>query len=60
MSGDDHFIRPDNDEYRCPHCGKGLYNGYGFVGGGIGPYTFCEDCGVIDTFLDPEMTDEKA
>ncbi len=26
---------------RCPKCGGDIEVGYGFMGGGIGPYAFC-------------------
>ena len=35
-------------EARCPICGgANLTFGYGFAGGGLGPYTICLDCDCI-------------
>jgi hypothetical protein len=51
MSSDDQ--QPDNDMDKCPHCGKDLEYGYGLAGGGIGPYAYCEEHGVIRKEQDP-------
>lgn len=29
---------------RCPHCGGELETGFGFAGGGFGPYQYCAAC----------------
>lgn len=31
---------------RCK-CGGTLTHGYGFAGGGLGPYAICEECGTF-------------
>lgn len=40
---------PEFDEsLSCPHCGSNdKHTGYGMIGGGIGPYTLCANCGVL-------------
>jgi hypothetical protein len=45
-------------EGRCAQCGKPLEMGYGLAGGGMGPYTYCPDHGIIDKFQDSEMQGE--
>jgi len=42
---------------KCLICGKELEVGYGMAGGGIGPYEYCEDHGIIDKWPDPEYGD---
>lgn len=37
----------DRDDGRCPVCGGETTFGYGFAGGGLGPYTFCLDCDAL-------------
>lgn len=40
----------------CPEChSTRLATGYGMAGGGMGPYTYCENClAVVDKVQDPE------
>ena len=38
-----------SEDSRCPNCGGEMTFGYGFAGGGLGPYTICLDCGGIIT-----------
>lgn len=48
---------PDNsaDTGQCPNCAGETEQGYGFAGGGMGEYTYCEKCGTIVTKTeDPE------
>ncbi len=42
---------PDNsaDTGKCPNCASETREGYGFAGGGLGAYTFCERCRLIVT-----------
>ena len=45
---------PFNPE-KCPVCRSiNLESGYGMAGGGMGVYTYCEDCGTI---IDKVQTD---
>jgi hypothetical protein len=37
----------------CPICGARTYQGYGLMGGGIGPYVAC-DCGYFHKEQDEE------
>lgn len=45
---------PDNshDTGRCPKCAGETTEGFGLAGGGYGPYTYCEACGIIVTKTD--------
>jgi len=57
-----HYDRdvPEYDEkLKCIEHPHGVVlTGYGLIGGGIGPYTFCQSCGyVISKSLDLEMRD---
>lgn len=27
----------------CPYCGGQTHEGYGYMGGGLGPYTYCRN-----------------
>jgi len=41
---------PEFDQsIKCPDCKPGDYiiEGYGLLGGGIGPYTMCGNCGLL-------------
>jgi hypothetical protein len=40
----------------CPKCGADLAHGYGLAGGGMGPYTYCENdsCDYFVKAQDPE------
>jgi hypothetical protein len=41
---------------KCEECGTELETGYGFAGGGFGPYHYCPKCErVVDKIQDPEM-----
>lgn len=31
----------------CTTCGGPLQDGYGFAGGGLGPYGYCDKCGRV-------------
>ena len=47
----------DNGEPEaCPKCGEPLICGYGLMGGGMGPYTLCEndECDYFHKTQDPE------
>jgi hypothetical protein len=41
---------------KCPKCGRECQPGYGLAGGGIGPYWYCEEHGIIDKMHDPELS----
>lgn len=47
------YIPPNyNEAVMCPKCGENsevLVGFYGILGGGLGPYTCCADCGIIVT-----------
>jgi hypothetical protein len=37
-----------DDSLSCPHCGSNdKHTGYGMIGGGMGPYTLCANCGML-------------
>ena len=38
-------IRPKNQKFRCPHCGKICYNSVNTVGKTYCDYMFCPYCG---------------
>jgi len=46
-----------NDQ-KCSVCGVDLEMGYGLAGGGIGPYLYCPEHGVLEKWDDPEMEDK--
>ena len=46
---------PVTDE-ACPTCRGPIYVSYGLAGGGIGTYLYCDSCGIIDKFPDPELS----
>ena len=41
---------------KCPKCGKELEMGYGLAGGGIGAYEYCPQHGIVNKWLDPELS----
>ena len=47
---------PYNQQEHCQH--KNQSNGYGLAGGGMGAYTYCDDCGkVLWKEQDPDEDD---
>ena len=45
----------DGDLSHCPKCGAMLEQGFGLAGGGVGPYKYCHQHGVVaKTVLPPE------
>jgi len=46
---------------RCPKCGGEVGQGYGLMGGDIGPYTFCvaDGCDYFDKRQDSEAAPES-
>lgn len=46
---------PEYDEFvtclnpQCVHVGATVDTGFGILGGGIGPYTYCSNCGTLLT-----------
>lgn len=43
------------DQQKCSVCGRDLEMGYGLAGGGMGPYLYCEEHGIIEKWGDPEL-----
>jgi hypothetical protein len=43
----DEFVECQNPQ--CVHVGATIDTGFGVIGGGIGPYTYCANCGTLLT-----------
>jgi RNA polymerase subunit RPABC4/transcription elongation factor Spt4 len=51
-----HLCGKIDAEPKCPDCGAHLIYGYGFAGGGLGPYKMCGSCDYFEKEQDRDDT----